>query len=380
MARQKHIEWFQRGARTLRALARETGREDAFPTCEEWYVCPLCLDGLTIEELDTGELTVEHVPPAKLGGSELVLTCKQCNNRDGGKFDGQAHREDRLRRLLSGQAERPETVTFAVDGVGTRVEMRTAGPTGMLFLPVLGINNPADEARMEEHMRELSASRSTDFHVTITPQVTYSPDHARISWVRAGYLAAFALFGWRYILRPTLQPIRDQLMNPSAVTLPSLSMYVPDGDPDRREIWIIKKPVERQSLLVMAGQHGIFLPLPNDGRSLAELADCISGDAPGPVRHNFTGDMIWWPPGPVHLLDPSRLPSSGLSSSGSEPERGRGAVRDLAARSGSSPWRPSATGLPGRDGGEATRPGVPGQEKACTMAEGSGTPLPFAYG
>jgi hypothetical protein len=36
-------------------------------------------------------------------------------------------------------------------------------------------------------------------------------------------------------------------------------MYVPDGDPDRREIWIVKKPVERQSLLVMSGRHGVFL-------------------------------------------------------------------------------------------------------------------------
>jgi hypothetical protein len=175
----------------------------------------------------------------------------------------------------------------------------------MLFLGVPGINNPADVARMEEHMRELSASRSTDFRIAITPQVTYSPDLARVSWVRTGYLAAFALFGWRYILQPALQPIRDQLVNPSAVTIPPLSVYIPDGDPDRREIWVVKKPAERQSLLVISGQHGVFLPLPNDHRSLAELADSIGGNTPGPVMHDFTGDMIQWPPGPEHLLDPS---------------------------------------------------------------------------
>jgi 5-methylcytosine-specific restriction endonuclease McrA len=141
---QKHIEWFQLGARTLRALAREHGREDAFRTREDWYLCPPCLDGLTIEELDRGELTVEHVPPKALGGGELVLTCKQCNSGAGGKFDGPAHTEDRLRRLLSGQSARPETVTFSVDGFAARVEMRTAGQTGMLFIGVPKINNPAD--------------------------------------------------------------------------------------------------------------------------------------------------------------------------------------------------------------------------------------------
>jgi hypothetical protein len=49
----KHIEWFYRGARTLRAVARERGIEDAFPSDEDWYLCPVCLDGLTIEEFAT---------------------------------------------------------------------------------------------------------------------------------------------------------------------------------------------------------------------------------------------------------------------------------------------------------------------------------------
>jgi len=31
----------------------------------------------------------------------------------------------------------------------------------------------------------------------------------------------------------------------------------------------------------------------------------ILGNTDGPVRHAFTGDMIPWPPGPEHLLDPS---------------------------------------------------------------------------
>jgi HNH endonuclease len=308
MVRQKHIDWFRRGAGALRALARENGREDALPTPEDWYLCPLCLDGLTIEELSTGGLTVEHVPPRALGGRELVLTCEQCNSQAGGKFDGPAHTQDRLRRLLSGQGDRPETVMFAVDSFAARVEMRTAGQAGMIFTAVPQINNPADLNRAETHMRELSATRSTDFRIEITPQARYSPDHARVSWVRTGYLAAFALFGWRYILQPALQPVRDQLQDPSSVTLPPLSMYIPDGDPDRREIWIVKKPAERQSLFVLSGRHGVSLPLPGDSRTLAQLADSIGADTAGPVRHSFTGDMIPWPCGPEHLLDPPPVP------------------------------------------------------------------------
>jgi len=313
VVRHKHVEWFRRGAGALRALAREQGREDALPTSEDWYLCPLCLDGLTIEELGTGGLTVEHVPPKALGGRELVLTCEPCNSRAGGKFDGPAHTQERIRRLLSGQGG-PETATFAMDGFAARVEMRTAGPAGMLFIAVPQINNPADLDRAEAHWRELSATWSTDFRIEITPQARYSPDHARISWVRTGYLAAFALFGWRYILQPALQPVRDQLMDPAAVSLPPLSMYIPDGDPGRREIWVVKEPAERRSLLVLSGRHGVFLPLPDDNRTLSQLADSIGTHTAGPVRHVFTGDMIPWPPGPEHLLDPPPVPGDGQAA------------------------------------------------------------------
>ena len=172
----KHIEWFDQGARTLRAVARERGREDFLTTPEDWYLCPLCLDVLlTVDEFETGELTVEHVPPEALGGRDLVLTCKACNNHAGSNFDGQAHRQERLRQLLSGQSDRPETVTFTVDDFPTRVEMRTAGRTGMLFTVVPQINNPADLELAIEHMRVLSERGRTDFRFTVTPQVRYSP-------------------------------------------------------------------------------------------------------------------------------------------------------------------------------------------------------------
>ncbi|SRR6266487_863343 len=124
MVKHKHVEWFHTGARALRALARERGFEDAFPTGEEWYLCPLCLDVmLTVEELGTKELTVEHVPPKVLGGRELVLTCKTCNNRAGSKFDAEADKQQRLSQLVSGQSEQPETAALTIGGITTRVEM-----------------------------------------------------------------------------------------------------------------------------------------------------------------------------------------------------------------------------------------------------------------
>ena len=303
VVQQKHVEWFYRGARTLRAVARERGLEDVFPTAEDCYVCPLCLDGLTIEEFTTRQLTVEHVPPEALGGKELVLTCKDCNNEQGSKFDGQAVKQQQFARLFSGQSTKPETARFTVDGIASGVEMYVTGQGSMLLTFPDKITNPA----MADHMHMLAETRSTDFRFTVESRLRYFPDHARVSWIRTAYLTAFALFGWKYILQQKLQPIREQLANPTAVTLPLLNTYDPGRDPGRHEVWIVKEPAEHRSLLVVRGEHGVFLPLPNDPRSLEELAGSLGTRRDRPVHYSITGTVIPWPSRPEYLLDPDPI-------------------------------------------------------------------------
>jgi hypothetical protein len=301
----KHIEWFKVGARAFRAVARERGKEDLLPTSEDWYIRPLCLDAIfTIEELTTNELTVEHVPPKALGGAELVLTCRKCNNYAGSKFDAEAHKEYRIRQFFMGESVEPETATFTLDGFTSRGEMHILGSTGVYFTEVPRINNPAQLERMKEHMHELSEAGSVDFRFAATPSLKYFPDRARVSWVRTAYLAAFALLGWRYVIRRTLSPIREQLANPSDVTLPVLSVYDPNGDIKRRELWIAGQADGCQVLLVIIGQNIIFLPSWDDSRTLGELADSLGSESEGPIRPEFFGRMLPWPSRPLHLLDP----------------------------------------------------------------------------
>ncbi|HEX6353601.1 HNH endonuclease, partial [Actinophytocola sp.] len=263
MAKAKHRAWFYQGARTLRAVARERGFEHAFPSDEHWYLCPLCLDIIfTVDELDTGELSVEHAPPKALGGNEVTLTCRKCNNDAGTKFDAEAHKETRLRMLFSGQSERPETVALSFGDVTARVKMHVSGQSGTMFIGDPKINEPGTFERLSQHMRMLSETRNANIEWTVTPHLKYSPDRARVAWIRAAYLAAFSLFGWKYILRETLQPIREHLIDPSSATLPLLSMYDPKGDPNRKQVWLVKEPVGQRSLLVAWGRQIVFLPAP----------------------------------------------------------------------------------------------------------------------
>jgi hypothetical protein len=71
-------------------------------------------------------------------------------------------------RFLSGQSEQPESATFTVDGITSRVEMHVTGQRDISIMGVPQINNPADMELMEEHMHMLSETRSTDFRLTVT--------------------------------------------------------------------------------------------------------------------------------------------------------------------------------------------------------------------
>lgn len=306
MAEPGYVDWFTKGARTLRELARLRGLEGEYPTDEDWYICPLCSRAFTIDELvdrANGGLSVEHVPPKRLGGKRLVLTCRRCNTSHGTRFDAEAVAEDRIRRFNSGQSGASGRWLMTVGDLTARVDAEVAGE-GMRLMGLPQHTNPAHMARFVEHMMSMVRLRRGDFQFTLTPVRKYSPGHARVSRIRTAYLAAFALFGWSYILQPALVPVREQLANPATLTLPPLTVDDPDGEDERRVIWLIEEPVEHRSVLVLFGQHGVFLPVPDDARTLAQVADALAVDQPGGVSYSFTGKKFAWPAGPQHLLDP----------------------------------------------------------------------------
>ncbi|AIN75178.1 hypothetical protein O8E88_000472 [Flavobacterium psychrophilum] len=58
----------------------------------DYYICPLCRNSFTEKDLDQAlqnPLTIEDVPPKKLKGKPLLLTCKKCNNINGSVYDSE---------------------------------------------------------------------------------------------------------------------------------------------------------------------------------------------------------------------------------------------------------------------------------------------------
>lgn len=90
------LRWFHLGARAVRPyLTIEPG---AHPP--PLYLCPECLTLFDEDSVanpkypDAERLTIEDVPPEKLGGAPMLLTCKPCNNRAGTLLDSHAKRAD----------------------------------------------------------------------------------------------------------------------------------------------------------------------------------------------------------------------------------------------------------------------------------------------
>jgi hypothetical protein len=95
----KKLELFRSGADAVHCLN---------PAHRDLYACPLCRTLWVQEAVAAGVPTLEHVPPASVGGKGIVLTCKVYNNRAGSAIDAALRsRRDfiELGRILHGRAE-----------------------------------------------------------------------------------------------------------------------------------------------------------------------------------------------------------------------------------------------------------------------------------
>lgn len=235
----------------------------------------------------------------------MALTCRWCNNEAGTRYDAEAKKQEALRLFLAGQSADPMRVEYTIGGVTNRGNMHLSG-NGVLLLGVPEVNNPADVERMAQIMDSLVDSGDTRFRLDWRPTIRISPNHARVSWLRTGYLVAFAALGWSYILRSTLDPLRAQFEDPLNITVPPLSLYEPTADPLRREVLIVEEPDEQRSVVISIGRRLIFLPAIDGPRSLDELADALgSHHTARRLQYSFFGKRLPWPRKPQYLLDPS---------------------------------------------------------------------------
>ncbi|WFE19520.1 HNH endonuclease [Solwaraspora sp. WMMD937] len=301
----KRLRWFNEGAPMLRLVLDRLSHGDKLPVGEDYYACPCCLTAYSREAIAAGVLTVEHVPPQGLGGRGLLLTCSKCNNSSGTHFDSHAIRradaEDFMRGKVTG---RTLPATFRIDGIPLRGTAQWTEEGIQIF----GVPKRNDRRVQDAHFAALDAyaeSGNTSPNASFTVHARFDEARARLSWIRAAYLAAFAAIGYVYIWREVMYPVREQLKNPDARILPTYMFRRPEAAPDERRILLVDEPDELRCVAVSMGEHTVFLP----GLWRTQTWDQL-GEAFG--RHRTEGDRLSlnlngkempWPRWPTYFLD-----------------------------------------------------------------------------
>jgi hypothetical protein len=251
--------WFNEGAARFEKVLCKLDVKTLLPS-GDYYACPCCLWIFPREALSAKALTLEDVPPKTLGGKELLLTCAACNNSAGTEFDSQAERDTAVTNFFAGRDGRPLPVRIAGDEVSAQGTAEWK-ENELVLLPRRRQNHPDVIEALRRQVHDAASQQegpAPSFSFTVLEE--YDPARANISRIRSAYLAAFAAFGWCYILRPELDPVRAQLADANAELLPSLVGYDPTAAADRREMRFVETPEDIRSLLVMMGQYAVFLP------------------------------------------------------------------------------------------------------------------------
>ena len=298
--------WFDAGAAALRrtlaahSFTNEVAELDRrFPGGA--YACPCCLvaygHGALADEPRT--LTEEHVPPELAGGKELLLTCSRCNNASGRIWDVHASRHQHLQDAVLGRVGNPVQTALTISGFPVRGRFDGSG-TMPSFKYVPKVNDPAVATAAGAFLEQaIDAGMEIEFQISHTRQI--DGDAAAWSWIRSAYLAAFAVYGYKFALLQALGPVRLQLASPQPA--PALQLVVEVPSPSRPpQMFLVREPEHLRGLMVSFGHVLVFLPAWEFPRQVSDIEQGVIALRTGEIPRLLVR-AIALPTEPQYLLD-----------------------------------------------------------------------------
>lgn len=259
--------WFKDGVEAYRLRLEADGRNEEISEITqnfsngEAYACPCCLNLFGREALQGPDsiLTKEDVPPKAVGGRPVLLTCKGCNNPAGALWDFDAAQHKKVLDSLAGAGQRPLAMELRVGDNLLRGNFSYVN--GMPFFEyVESRNDPATVANLGTEVEALIEA-DTPFDFQLAPGFAVDVHDAAWSWIRAAYLAVFAVAGYRYALLPEIRQMREAIATPSSGNpAPNLVLQVPNGFPAPPSMFRVLSPPQLQSLMISFGHLHVFLP------------------------------------------------------------------------------------------------------------------------
>lgn len=305
----KHEEFFEQGVEACNRLFGPG----------EVYICPLCARAFSRADLERRQLTLEHVPPASVGGTAICLTCRDCNSAGGYQADYALAELGRLRQMQAAlRGHGPYSGKVRVDAGGVSLNATLRIDVNAVGIEVHEKRN--DPSLFRAHMnhwrhqyRQSSEARPIEgLTFQLGAKFRFGRRPLFVSILRAGYLAAFAWFGYRYALDARLNVVRDQILRPDTLRLPNGAVNFVETDDLR----------ERETLIAFASKpfEAVVVYLPpgtlNFGTSVSVVLPWLSGPenfyvaldesfagTEGERRLDFQARLLGWPLGPAFTLD-----------------------------------------------------------------------------
>jgi hypothetical protein len=200
--------------------------KDVKPECDGFFICPICGRKIPQQGIKLKLLSDAHIWPKDIREknkkliSYRVLLCTQCNNTAGsfgdaqmgilesvieGEKTGVLYGEREI-QVITTPGEKPiklkASVKFQKDELTASITRETNKNKGGLGL------SPLDQQRFEKVI--ISDNKIS---MIILPPKNLKPELFQPGWFTAAYLMAFYHFGYRYILNPKLNPVRNFINN-----------------------------------------------------------------------------------------------------------------------------------------------------------------------
>jgi hypothetical protein len=281
----KRARWFDVGAA---ACARHAGVNDL-------YACPLCLGFFDRTALDAKVLTFEHAPPKCVGGKAIALTCQPCNSFASHELDPHIERSEEYLDFAFGTTRKPMRRTLEAGGVRLRGNLRATGDV-VIFEGVSKQNDP----REVDSFKSLNLAEGT---FTASASRGFDKRRAAIAWLRSAYIVAFATFGYRYIIRESLNVVRDVIADPDGSALYPGSLVDPAAPIGTRAVVLVREPEWLKSVAVSIDRRTVFLPTSGTD---PDFFDRVVGSFPHDGASNSVptrGTAFRWPTRPMHTFD-----------------------------------------------------------------------------
>ncbi len=237
------------------------------PDLDNIYVCPFCFNIFTEEQIfskGNSFMTLEHLPPEKLGGKKTTMTCKQCNNTAGSNLDSNLINKLSTENFLGGNEESLVNTKIVInDIVSINGYAKFQKDKNLQLIGIPDNTDPSEYKKLENIKK--------DEILTFTIQFSggFKKGHPEASILRIAYLWGFSVFGYGFLINSSFPIIRYQIKNPTEKVLPNWGIIGNFNVPNEfLGINLITAPIEVRSFCVVFDleinnikkRYGVLLP------------------------------------------------------------------------------------------------------------------------